>query len=116
MRRCIVCLRGRPVPESYTLSLHDALPILGAKRGRLIRQLLTEGFLLVTIGGVLGCAGGFSATRILRELIPASLPASIRLDLRIFGFSAAISAAALLAFGLVPAWIASRTDVNETLK
>src|SRR5256884_471250 len=38
------------------------------------------------------------------------------LDLRIFGFSAAISAAALLAFGLVPAWIASRTDVNETLK
>src|SRR6184192_4195116 len=89
---------------------------LGAKRGRLIRQLLTEGFLLVTIGGVLGCAGGFSATRILRELIPASLPASIRLDLRIFGFSAAISAAALLAFGLVPAWIASRTDVNETLK
>jgi len=106
-------LLSRGVVRGREMAVRAAL---GAKRGRLIRQLLTEGFLLVAIGGVLGCVGGFSATRILRELIPASLPASIRLDLRIFGFSAAITAVALLAFGLVPALIVSRSNVNETLK
>jgi putative ABC transport system permease protein len=89
---------------------------LGAGRMRLLRQLLTEGLLLMVIGGVLGSVIGLWATKVLRQLIPATLPAEVRLDPRIFGFSAAIATLALLSFGLVPALIASRTDVNETLK
>src|SRR5437899_8977128 len=89
---------------------------LGAGRLRLVRQLLTEGLLLVTIGGMLGSITGLWATKILRQLIPASLPADVRLDPRIFGFSAAATALALFLFGLIPALIASRTEVNETLK
>src|SRR5438309_1477656 len=72
--------------------------------------------LLATIGGLLGSITGLWATKILRQLIPAALPADVHFDPRIFGFSAAIIALALFMFGLIPALIASRTDVNETLK
>ena len=89
---------------------------LGAARQRLIRQLLTEGVLMVTIGALVGSAMGFWATKILKQLIPPGLPVDVRLDPRIFLFSVAISMAALLIFGLLPALIASRGDVNETLK
>src|SRR6266550_3655451 len=68
------------------------------------------------LGGVLGSITGLWATKILRELIPATLPASVRLDPRIFGFSAAIITLASFLFGLIPALITSRADVNEALK
>ena len=89
---------------------------LGAGRLRLMHQLLTEGLLLTMIGALLGSLVGLWATKILKQLIPTSLPADVHLDSRIFVFSAVISTVALLIFGLVPALIASRTDVNETLK
>lgn len=89
---------------------------LGAARLRLIRQLLTEGLLLVMIGGLLGSLAGLWATRILKQLIPPNLPVDVRLNSSMFAFSAMVAAAALLAFGLMPALITSRADVNETLK
>src|SRR5437870_10918898 len=106
-------LLSRGVARGREIAVRVAL---GAGRLRLVRQLLTEGLLLVVIGALLGSVTGFWATKILKELIPASLPANVHLDPRIFAFSAVISAVALLIFGLVPAFIASRTDVNETLK
>jgi len=106
-------LLSRSVVRSREIAVRAAL---GAGRLRLVRQLLTEGLLLAAIGGVLGSITGLWATKILRELIPATLPASVRLDPRIFGFSAAIITLASFLFGLIPALIASRADVNETLK
>src|SRR5437773_1895590 len=106
-------LLSRSVVRRREIAVRAAL---GAGRLRLVRQLLTEGLLLAAIGGVLGSITGLWATKILRELIPATLPASVRLDPRIFGFSAAIITLASFLFGLIPALITSRADVNEALK
>ncbi|HEX5483915.1 MAG TPA: ABC transporter permease [Terriglobia bacterium] len=89
---------------------------LGARRGRLIRQLLTEGLLLAVAGGVLGVLAGLWGTNILKQLIPPNLPSDIHLDLRILGFSVALAVISVLVFGFVPALIASRADFSETLK
>jgi putative ABC transport system permease protein len=89
---------------------------LGATRLRLIRQLLTEGLLLALAGGVLGLLAGRWGTKILRQLIPSDLSPDIHLDLRLLAFSAAIAVLAVLVFGFVPAFIASRADVGDALK
>jgi putative ABC transport system permease protein len=89
---------------------------LGARRLRLIRQLLTEGLLLAATGGVLGFLAGAWGTRILQQLIPSNLPLEIHLHLRILAFSATIAVLAVLVFGFVPALIVSRNGVSETLK
>ena len=106
-------LLSRSVVHGREIAVRAAL---GAGRLRLVRQLLTEGLLLAAIGGVLGSITGLWATKILGDLIPATLPASVRLDPRIFGFSAAIITLASFLFGLIPALITSRADVNEALK
>jgi putative ABC transport system permease protein len=89
---------------------------LGARRLRLIRQSLTESLLLAAAGGVVGLLAGLSLTKILAQIIPSDLSPDIRLDLRVLAFSAAIAVLAVLVFGFVPAFIASRTNVGEALK
>jgi putative ABC transport system permease protein len=89
---------------------------LGASRARLIRQMVTEAFLLAAAGGVIGLILGLSTTGILRQLIPDSLPSQIHLDPRILAFSTLITVLVVLVFGLIPAFAASRPYVSETLK
>ena len=92
---------------------------LGARRGRLIRQLLTESVLLAGAGGLAGL--GVSAV-LLKILVTADLPLPfpIALDLSadgtVLGFSLAVTLAAGVFFGLVPALQATNADVAPTLK
>ncbi len=97
------------------LALRSAL---GAGRGRLIRQLLTESVLLSIAGGVAGFALAAAATVAFRHLAPAEIPRieNMRVDTTILCFTTALSVGVGLLFGVLPALIGSRTDVNETLK
>ncbi|MCI0355473.1 MAG: ABC transporter permease, partial [Acidobacteria bacterium] len=91
---------------------------MGATRWRLVRQLATEGLLLAGFGGGVGLLLARSAIDLLLVLSPASLPraAEVSVDLRLIGFTFAISLVAALIFGLPPAWQATRVDLNDELK
>jgi len=91
---------------------------LGARRGRLIRQFLTESLLLGSVGGVLGLLIAVLGTRALIAMSPTSIPrvqtVSIDLHAALFLFAATILTS--VGFGLVPALQASSVNVNDTLK
>ena len=91
---------------------------LGARRGRLIRQLLVEALLLAGIAGVIGFAVAVGATALLRSLGPETLPRldEVSIDWRVVSFGLIASLSTGILFGLLPAFTASRVDVNETLK
>ena len=78
---------------------------LGAGRGRLVRQLVTESLLLWMAGGVAGLAIGAFLLQTLADLAPVELPraAAIGIDGWVVGFSAALSVVTGLLFGLLPA-------------
>jgi predicted permease len=91
---------------------------LGAGRGRLIGQLLTESILLALAGGALGLLLAQWATRALLILLPTELPRAgeIRLDAHVLIFTAVISLLAGILFGLAPALKTSHLCLHETLK
>jgi predicted permease len=91
---------------------------LGAERGHLVRQLLTESLLLGLIGGAFGLGLALTGTRAALALLPASLPRTeeIGLDGHVLLFTAAVSLFAGLLFGLTPALKTSRQGMNQTLK
>lgn len=91
---------------------------LGARRGRIIRQVLTESLLLGSVGGVLGLLIAVLGTRALIVMSPPNIPrvqtVSIDLHAALFLFAATILTS--IGFGLVPALQASAVNVNDTLK
>ncbi|MFQ5694509.1 MAG: ABC transporter permease, partial [Terriglobia bacterium] len=91
---------------------------LGARRSRVVRQLLTESLLLALAGGGLGCLLAYAGVEALRALSAQTLPrlGEIGLDPRVYGFALGLSALTAFVFGLVPALEASRTDLNQALK
>jgi len=92
---------------------------LGAARGRLVRQLLTESVLIAIGGGVGGLLLGSLGSQLLWSFRPAFLPAnnlSMKLDWRVFGFTAAVTLVTGVLFGLAPAMRMSVGNLSEALK
>jgi predicted permease len=92
---------------------------LGAGRGRLIRQLLTESLLLAIIGGILGLLFASWGRQLLLALMSTgSTPISldVQTDHRVLGFTGGISILTAILFGLMPALRATRVDLTPALK
>jgi len=95
---------------------------IGAGRGRIVRQLLTESIVLSVIGGTLGLVLGMIGIRALLSVNTAGLPrigqdgALVGLDWRVVAFTIAISLGTGIIFGLIPALQGSRADLGLTLK
>jgi putative ABC transport system permease protein len=95
---------------------------MGAGRGRIIRQLLTESALLSLGGGVFGLALGYFGVRALLTINPGNIPrigeqgAAITLDWRVLAFTVLVSLGTGILFGLIPAFNASHADLGLTLK
>jgi len=92
---------------------------LGARRSRLLRQMLTESLLLAVLGGAAGAAVGAWVSRMLAGIsLPGDIPLRMdfSMDWRVFAFSAAAALFAGVISGLLPALRASRADVQEVLR
>ena len=91
---------------------------LGASRGRLVRQLLTESLLLGCIGGALALVLGWGAVRAILPARPPSLAnfGDVHLDLRVFAFTLAAAVCTSALFGLAPAISLRRLDLTRGLK
>jgi putative ABC transport system permease protein len=95
---------------------------MGAGRGRIVRQLLTESVLLFLTGGLLGLLLGAVGVRALLQLNPGNIPrvgehgAAVTIDWRVFAFTIVVSLLTGVIFGLIPAMGVSRTDLSVGLK
>jgi putative ABC transport system permease protein len=90
---------------------------LGAGRGRLIAQFLTESLVLAALGAVAGLALAVPAMRFLEQLVPEAMAAArLTLDWRVLAFATIASVASALAFGLAPALRVSRLSPQDGLR
>jgi predicted permease len=92
---------------------------LGARRGRIVRQLFTESLLLASLGGAGGVLLSFAGRNVLPRLMANPWDTSevnIPFDWRVFAFTLLVTFATAALFGLLPAWLAARRDVSTQLK
>lgn len=92
---------------------------IGAGRGRIFRQLLTESLLVAALGGACGLILGYFGRNVFPNLYLNSLQGRIidvHLDLGVFAFVAALTMLTGLGFGVAPAWAATRAETATTLK
>ncbi len=92
---------------------------LGAKRERIMRQMLTESLLLSVAGGIAGLLLGYCGRNAIPQLMSSSWETAmihVRFDWKIFGFTATASLFTGLLFGFMPAWRAMHTQVSGGLK
>ena len=97
------------------LSVRSAM---GASRGRIVRQLLTESTLLALVGGVVGVGLAAAAVAVVGPLLPPDLfrVGEARLDGTVLAFTVAVTLATPLIFGLAPALATTRKDLARGLK
>jgi putative ABC transport system permease protein len=108
-------LLARAAVRARELAIRSAL---GAGRGRVIRQLVTESLVLAVLGGIAGAGLGVAIAAAAPTLIPAGLlpPAvTVVFDVRVAAFAAAATVAVGLLFGVAPAWQATDLDPTAVL-
>ena len=104
----------RTAARSRELAVRAAL---GAGRWRLLRHSLTESILVALIGGTISLVLALGAVRFISDRLFDNLPgASVQLDYKVFGFALLCSLLTGVLFGTVPAWLASRADINLALR
>jgi len=104
----------RTTSRSRELAVRAAL---GASRLRLLRSSLTESLVVALIGGTASLVIAIWAVRFISNRLFTDLPgASVQLDYKVFGFALLCSLLTGVLFGTVPAWLASRADVNQALR
>lgn len=91
---------------------------IGASRGRIVRQMFTESVVLALLGGGLGVALAYGATAVVGPVVPESLfrVGDMKVDGTVLAFTVAVTLLTPVAFGLMPALSASRTDLADALK
>jgi predicted permease len=93
---------------------------IGASRGRLLGQLLTEGLVLAATGGALGVVfawwAGRALSRMLTNMLPIPVGFDVSLDATVLAFAVLLSSVTAILFGLAPAWAASKPDLVPALK
>ena len=109
-------LMARAVSRRQEIAVRLAI---GASRGRLLRQLLTESVLLGFFGGIAGLAVGYEGCRFLWSFRPPEVARNLvepRLDATVFVFALLLSLATGFIFGVVPSLRASKTSLVDSLK
>ncbi len=108
-------LLARAAGRAREIALRAAL---GAGRGRVVRQLLTESCVLAGVAGVAGLLLASTLVQALAALSPANLPRidEVRMDMPVLLFALGLSLVSTVLFGLVPALHGSRLDLSGTLK
>ena len=92
---------------------------MGAKRSRLVRQLLTESLVIAMLGGVLGLVVAQAGAHLFSQMrIPADVPVvmDVRLDRQVLLFTLAVSVVSVILFGLAPALQSTKPDLVSALK
>lgn len=91
---------------------------LGAPRRRLVRQFFVEGLLLSAVGAISGLAVAAVGMRTLIKVVPVDIPRleQASLDWTVLGFTSLLAVGSCALFGLIPAWQASKPDLNTTLE
>ena len=97
---------------------------VGASRVRLVRQMLAEGLLLGIAGGAVGLAAAFAIVRLFQSMVPDRTThgkylvqaVAMRIDPAVVAFTIAVTLVSTVIVAVIPAWRASKTDVNDALK